>query len=260
MAKKNNTIIWIIVILLAIALLYFFVLSPQSQIPLSQEAAPATLSNTNSSGTGIAVTFYNCPQSVIAQYNSTGLVPLSVEQTQCTQISVPASFSSAGASIVTRQTPITCTTNANCYTSYNTNLASSPYLECYNSQCVLGSNQQTPALGSITTVQLSIGVTNPGTSQITFTGVSPTTVTPAVWSTAMGTMTPQTLAPGATYTWPGASGILTSSLQGTNTTFSTTISGTNSYTGQVTTATSTVTLQFLTDPTGGLTASISSPI
>lgn len=246
---KNKNIIWVILIIAAIVLIYLFANGTfGNQIPLSQEANPANLGNTNSSGTGIAVTMYNCPPDIA----NMSIIPQNL-LSQCTKISIPTKFSSAGESIVTRTTPITCTSTATCLASYSTTAALSPNLECYNSQCVLG---------SITAIQLGIGVLNPASSTLTFTGVSPTSVTSTlagVWSTAMSTMASQTLTPGQSYSWTGAA-MGTSQFVGTTQTFATTISGTNGYTGSVTQATSSVSLVFATDPSGSLTASISSPI
>ena len=122
---------------------------------------------------------------------------------------------------------------------------------CYQSACVLG---------SVTSISLSIGVTNPATSTVTFSNVNPTLVSPVVWNTAMGTMTAQTLAPGQTYTWIPVSGMLTGQFEGTTQTFSTTITGTNAYTGAAITQSTSVSLTFKVDPTGAFTVSILSPV
>jgi len=255
MNKNGKSNVMLIFVIIAIAAVMFFIYSGGKQIPLSQEAVPADLSKGSGSGTGIQVTLYDCPpdladKSIISQE----------ELSRCTPISIPTTFSSTspGGSIVTRTTPISCVDTNGCYVSYGTTQAASPNLKCYNSQCVLA---------SATAISLSIGVTNPASSQVTFTTVSPTTITSSpvtgVWATAMGTMPAQILTPGQSFTWSGSAmgtnqfgNIATPTTQ----TFSTTISGTNSYTGAVTTISTSVALTFAADPAGSLTVTLLSPI
>lgn len=257
--NKNGKLDVIVWVLLAIAIIVvYIVITGGKIIPLSQEANPADLTNKKGSGTGIAVSLYNCPPDLANK----SIITQSELSQYCTKIAVPITFSSTStspvASIVTRTTPITCTSTASCLTSYSTTATASPNLMCYNSQCVLG---------SVTAISLSIGVTNPASSQITFTSVSPTSVTSTpltgVWATAMGTMTPQTIIPGQTFTWTG-SAMGTSQFGSvatpTTQTFAMTISGTNSYTGAVTTQSSSVALTFAADPTGAFTVIVNSPI
>lgn len=268
-AKAENGKIIVAVVLIGILIFGgYTLLFPQKS--LTEHALPADLSKPNTGSNGISVSFYSCPSSVTDKYKSTGLIPLSVEESQCTKVLLPPAFTTAGTivesgfggfSIVKRPSPQACTTTSECYTKYNTNASASPYMQCYQSQCVLG---WSPVLGQgISSINLNIGVVNPSTSQITFTSVSPTTITPAIWGTAMGVITPQTVLPNSGYTWIATSGILTSTFEnatGNPITFSTTVSGTNSYTSAVTTATDHVDLVFQTNPSGALNVSIASPI
>lgn len=257
---NSKAIVIVVVLLVAIFGVYYFL---SQQKPLLDHAVPADLSKPNTGSNGISVSFYSCPDSVTEKYKSTGLIPLSVEESQCTKVSVPQAFTTAGSivepgqggfSIVKRTSPQSCSLISDCYSYYHTNATASPYLQCYQSQCILG---------QISSVNLNIGVTNPSTSQITFTSVSPTTISPALWGTAMGAITPQTITPNSGYTWIATSGILTSSyenLTGNKVTFSTVVSGTNAYTNVVTTSTDSVDLVFATNPNGALNVSIISPI
>lgn len=41
---------------------------------------------------GITIVAYHCPQNIIDKYNSTGIIPLNVEQSECTPLNVPSWF------------------------------------------------------------------------------------------------------------------------------------------------------------------------
>lgn len=242
---KKNSVILVVLIATAALLVYLFVSGGVNT--LSSHSNPADISKSNSTGQGITVQAYHCPDSVLAQYNSTGLIPLSVEQTECTLLTIPQNFGvGAGASIVTNLgNPTVCSTTAQCQSKF-----SSTGVECYQGQCVLA---------SVSSIQVGVSVTNPSTSQVTFNNVYPSSVSPTIWNTSMSNKTAVTLIPGQTGSWSG-SGILTSGLQGTNQTFAVVVSATNSYTGAVTTVSDQVQLRINADPTGALTISIASPV
>lgn len=219
--------------LIAIVLIGGYMLLNQQTKTIEQHKTPADITSSEK-GTGLDLKFYD---------------------TNGNEITVPSWFSTAGSivdmegkgfAIASRTSAPSCTDRTQC-TGYATN----PNILCWSGKCVLG---------NIGSMSMGVSVTNPSSSQITFTNILPVAGTPAALFSAMGKTPTASLSPGNTASWVTATPVSITSFVGTNQTFSITVNGTNSYTGAVNSISDSLVLQFLPDPSGSLNISLSSPI
>lgn len=165
-------------------------------------------------------------------------------------IKIPSWFSAAytpSLAIVTGASPPSCTQTSQC-PGYSSN----PNILCWNSQCVLG---------NVASLSLGVSVSNPSSSQISFTNLAPTSVSPSGFSTALNNTAISTLAPGNSASWTTTPmSISGNGWVGTTQTFIATVTGTNSYTGGTVSASGSVQLTFKQDPTGSIAVSVLSPV
>lgn len=224
--KSNKGFLAIVVILVLLLGASFLLTTPTKTV--AEHKTPADISKSEK-GTGLDLKLYD------ANGN---------------EISIPTWFSTAsivspGFSIIRHSPAPSCTARTQC-TGYQTN----PNIMCWDGAC---------ALGNVASLSLGVSVTNPESSQVAFTNLAPTTVSPSEFDSALSKTPVAKLEPGETTSW-SSTPISVTSWTGAKT-FSTTISGTNEYTGAVQTVTDSLTLDFAADPTtGGFTVSIVSPI
>lgn len=225
---KDNSKTIVAVILVAVLLIgvYFFFTQPKT---VEQHKNPADISKSEK-GTGLQLKFYD------ANGN-----PIAIPSWFSTASIVPPEFS-----IVSRPPAPSCSDRTQC-SGYATN----PNIICWNSKCVLG---------NIVSMDMGVQVTNPSSSQLSFTNLAPTIVSPSLFNTNLNKSVVTRLSPGNTASWVTLTPMAVSSFVGTNQTFSVTVSGTNEYTGAVNTVSDSLLLSFAPDPTGSLTVSVVSPI
>lgn len=225
-AKVDSKTILVIAIILALLIGIYWYSSVRTKTVLEHKE-PADISK-NEKGTGIDLKLYD---------------------TQGNEITIPQWFSTASIiepqfTIVRHPPAPTCTDRTQC-SGYATN----PNIMCWTGTC---------ALGNVASLTMGVSVTNPSSSQLSFTNLAPTTVLPTEFNAAL-TKTPYAkLSPGQTTSWT-SSAISVVSWTGSKT-FSSVISGTNEYTGAINTVSDSLTLDFASDPTGSLAVSIVSPI
>jgi len=144
-------------------------------------------------------------------------------------------------SIWTTETPITCTTDANCPGTH-------PPVVCWSGSCVIK--------GAVT-MSLGFSVTS-SSSTITYNSLNVQSVTPTAWNTAL-VKTARTLAPLATTQFTSAIFAIPTSWENTIVPFSVTVQGTNNYNELIETQTKSISYKFYPDPTGGFQITISNP-
>ncbi|MFA6074117.1 MAG: hypothetical protein WC758_08420 [Candidatus Woesearchaeota archaeon] len=234
--KTNNVMVGIIIIALVIAA-YFIITTNSNPIKtVNEHKQPADISQSEK-GTGLDLKLYDCP-------------PGRTSVDQCEEVVIPdwfkvASISPVGEFTVVKHSDVTCTTKTSCV-GYATN----PRIDCWTGVC---------ALKSVTDITMGVSVTNPSSSQLSFTNVAPTAGLPAVFYTSLGKTATARLSPGQTSSW--VTGLLPLAVwEGTTQTFSTTVTGTNEYTGAAVSASDSMQLTFGADPTGALVVSVISPV
>lgn len=227
--SETGKTIAVIVILLAVVLGAYLLISSSQSKTIQQHQKPADISSSQT-GTGLNVVLKD------AQGN-----PIAIPSWFSTSSIVAPGFA------VVRHNIVGCSDRTAC-SGYATN----PNIMCLSSQCVLG---------NVATIVIGINVTNPSTSQITFTNIAPGTLSPTVLDAAISKTPVASLAPGQSVGWVSSDmNIQSNGWIGTSQTFTVSATGTNSYTGQSSSVSDSVTLSFLADPSGALTVSIVSPI
>jgi hypothetical protein len=229
--ETDNKKTILVVVLLLVVLIGGYMLLTQTKT-VEEHKTPADISS-GEKGTGLDLKFYD---------------------TNGNEISVPSWFSTAsivdmegkGFAIASRTSAPSCSDRTQC-TGYATN----PNILCWSGKCVLG---------NVGSMSMGVSVTNPSSSQITFTNILPVAGTPAALFSAMDKTPAASLSPGNTVSWVTATPVSITTFVGTNQTFSITVNGTNSYTGAVNSISDSLILQFLNDPTGSLNVALSSPI
>ena len=210
---KNKPKIWIIVVIAALAIVALLYFSSNS----------ATIKIGNGAGqSGFDLHLYDSSGNEIA-------IPSGFE----------ASSSQQGAfSMWSTETPIACTTDANCPVG----------TKCWTSMCVI-KNVASMSLG------FSVESTS---SDVTYTGLNVQSSTPSQWNTALN-KTARNLAPLATTVFTSSVFAIPSTWENTIVPFSVTVTGTNSYNGAVETQTKSISYKFYPNPTGGFQVTISNP-
>jgi len=225
--KADKLLVFVIIAIAVVGLFYWFSAGGKS---ILEHREPADISK-EEKGTGIYLKLYD---------------------EDGNEITIPDWFkvgSIAGeAFTIVRHPPApACTAVTQC-SGYETN----PNIMCWNGKCVLG---------NVASMDLGISVENPTTSEITFLNVAPSSATPSEWWTSLDKTPVSTLAPGDPVGfWITTSPLSLSGWEGTQQTFSVTVSGTNEYTGQTVTPGDSIQLAFDADPTGEFIVSIVSPI
>ena len=228
--KKGKTNVLLVFVVIAIALVGVFYWFSAGGKSILEHREPADISK-EEEGTGIYLKLYD---------------------EDGNEIDIPDWFkvgSIIGDSFtIVRHPPApSCTAVSQC-DGYLTN----PNIMCWNDKCVLG---------NVGYMDLGISVVNPVSSEITFLNVAPTSATPIEWWNNLDKTAVARLAPGdpAAF-WTTASPLPVSGWEGTQQTFSVSVSGTNEYTGATVTPGDTIQLAFDADPTGTFMVSIVSPI
>lgn len=225
--KGKNLNIWIVIGIVAVIIAAYFLITSQAKT-VQEHSVPADISKSEK-GTGLQLKFYD------ANGNP---------------IEIPSWFSTASIiepfAIVSHPPAPACTVRTQC-ADYATN----PNIICWTGKCVLG---------NIASMDMGVQVTNPGTSQLAFLNIAPTTAAPSAFNTNLNKTVVAKLSPGGTASWGTLSSISVASFIGTNQTFSVSVQGTNEYTGALNTVSDSLVLNFAADPTGSLTVSVVSPI
>lgn len=225
-AEQKNLFVFVIIAIAAIAL---FVIFSQGEKTVTEHKTPADISKSES-GTGLDLKFYDRDGNEIQ-------IP--------DWFKVNAETEVGGFTIVRRSTAPVCTAVTQC-AGYATN----PNIMCWTGKCVLG---------NVAAMTAGVGVTNPASSQIAFLNVAPSVASPTAFDLALSKTARGRLAPGETATWASIA-MSVGVWEGTQQTFSVTVSGTNEYTGAVVAASDSIVLAFDADPTGAFTVSVQSPI
>jgi len=225
--KTNVLLVFVVIAIALVGLFYWFSAGGKS---ILEHREPADISK-EEKGTGIYLKLYD---------------------EEGNEISIPdwfkvGSITGEAFTIVRHPPAPSCTAVTQC-SGYETN----PNIMCWSGKCVLG---------NVGYMDLGISVVNPATSEITFLNVAPSSATPIEWWNNLDKTTVTTLSPGdpAAF-WTTTSPLSVSAWEGTQQTFSVTVSGTNQYTGQIVTPGDSIQLAFDSDPTGAFIVSIVSPI
>ncbi len=227
--QSKSGIVAIVVILLLVAGAFIYL--NQDTKTVNEHRQPADISD-NEDGTGLDLRFYDADGN---------------------PIEIPDWFSTASIvspldtfSIVRHPPAPSCTAVSQC-AGYQTN----PNIQCWNGACVLG---------NVAAMDIGVNVQNPASSEITFTNVRPTTVTPSAVNSVFDKTPLSSLAPGESHSWQTNSPVDVTVWEGTQQTFSVSVAGVNQYTGATNTVVDSITLAIDEDPTGLFVVSVQSPV
>jgi len=230
MNKQGKTNLVVVLVVIALAVLLFFILSGGTVKTVLEHKTPADISK-EEEGTGLDLRFYDKDGN---------------------EIQIPEWFTTASVvpglgdfTIVRRTTAPTCTAVSQC-AGYITN----PNIMCWTGKCVLG---------NVASMTAGVSVTNPTSSEVSFLNIAPTTVSPTAFNTALDKTAYTKLSPGGTKSWSSTT-MSVGVWEGTQQTFSVSVSGTNEYTGQIVTVSDSITLAFDKDPSGTFSVVVQTPV
>lgn len=231
MNKKGKNDLVVIVVVLALVALFFFIFSSGGVKTILEHKTPADISK-EEEGTGLDLKFYDKDGNLIEipdWFSTASVVPMGNIFT-----------------IVRHPPAPTCTAVSQCE-GYLAN----PNIMCWSGKCVLG---------NVAAMDVGVNVQNPVASEISFLDVAPTAITPAAVDVVFDKLALGVLAPGQSHSWQTTSPVDLTQWEGTQQTFTISVTGTNQYTGQSNTVSDSITLAFDADPAGMFSVVVQTPV